>query len=179
MSEISLSGFFLDQCSKGLRCPDKHCGLFHPFGWNWRRNVICPEKDKCRKWGCQYWHQHGHVPIDRVDCPDGEMCSHRFCSKKHPFGWNWLKNTECTSVICYDKSCPCMHNSGQKECMCHYCNQVKEPGIRMQGNNYCSQECYNILLKIQIEQNRRYRAHRHWDPDRHRYYDDDDFEAYG
>ncbi len=170
---------FSDECSLGLRCPTQHCGLFHPTGWNWRRNVPCPSKAGCRTWACQYWHHRGHAPINREKCPRGLLCPHTLCGLDHGIGWDWRKNTECSTEICYNKFCVFKHTNGQKLCRCQGCFKVKEPfsfvvpvvreeekcrvGFVMpKSRNYCSQKCQDkdTARFMRAEERRRVEAER-------------------
>lgn len=171
---IDLTDVFCDVCKLGIRCPDVKCGLFHPEGWNWRRNVMCPSRAACRKWGCQFWHQRGHVPIERKDCESGTECSHRLCADKHPVGWDWHKNFECPTKTCYTKDCLFKHSTGQKLCLCHGCQKMKEPGLVIDDQNYCSQACNVDMIErmaAAVVYQRRVRRHR-------RRYDEDAYDRY-
>lgn len=148
---VDLSVVFSDVCKFGLRCPDQKCGLFHPSGWNWRRNVVCPQKDSCRKWSCQHCHARGHVPIDRKSCVSGVRCPNRLCADKHPVEWDWQKNTECSEQYCFTKNCPFMHSSKQNTHVCTMCCLQKENAYQRHGYIYCSEDCYDDHIQRQIE----------------------------
>jgi len=148
---IDLSVVFCDVCKFGIRCPYQGCGLFHPSGWNWRRNIVCPQKDGCRKWSCQHRHARGHIPIDRKPCVTGMKCPDRLCAKSHPVGWDWQKNTECSELLCFVKFCPFMHSSKQNTHVCIECGMHKDDLYRRYGYIYCSEGCYYEHVERQIQ----------------------------
>ena len=151
---------FSDECIFGLRCSSQRCGLFHPTGWNFRRNIPCPRKAECRVWACQHWHHRGHAPIDREKCPLGLLCPNSGCGLDHGIGWDWRKNTECDTISCYNKACIFMHTKGQKSCRCVECKKTKEPFNCVISEEeksethlrYCSQKCHD---KFQARMKRR------------------------